>query len=112
VESGKALGLMVGSKSRWALMPTVPSAPEAGMPDFNASSWTGVVGPAGIPADIVNRLAKAYNDAANSPAVKARLEATGWVVLAEGPADMAKRIRADMDLYRPVIREANIQLNQ
>lgn len=111
IESNKVLGLMVGSKDRWALIPSVPSAPEAGLPDFRISSWTGVVGPANMPAEIRDRLTRAFHDAAATPEVKAKLEATGWVIRAENSAQMTQTIRSDMDLFRPVIREAGIKLD-
>lgn len=111
IESNKVLGLMVGGKDRWALIPSVPSAPEAGLPDFRISSWTGVVGPANMPPDVRDRLTRAFHDAAATPEVKAKLEATGWVIRAENSAQMTQTIRSDMDLFRPVIREANIKLD-
>jgi len=111
IEAGKVLGLMVGSPTRWALIPQVPSAVDAGLPDFRISSWTGVVGPAGLAADVLDRLTRAFHEAANTPEVKAKLEGTGWVIRAENSAQMTQTIRADIELFRPVIREANIKLN-
>jgi tripartite-type tricarboxylate transporter receptor subunit TctC len=103
---------MVGGKDRWALIPQVPSAVEAGMPDVRISSWNGVVGPAKLPSDVLDRLTRAFNEGANSPEVKGKLEATGWVIRAENSAQMAQTIRADTELFRPVIKEANIKLDQ
>ena len=112
IDSGRVLGLMVGGDERWSLLPQVPTAPEAGLPAFRVSSWNGVVGPAGIPEDTRNRLTRAFNDAANAPDVKSKLLASGWVIRALNAQAMAQVIRADTDLFRPVIRDANIKLDQ
>ena len=112
IDSGKAVGLMVGGNERWPLLPQVPTAPEAGLPAFRVSSWNGVVGPAGIPEEVREKLTRAFNDAANAPDVKAKLLASGWVIRAMTSQGMAQTIRADMDLFRPVIRDANIKLDQ
>ena len=64
VETGKLRPLAVTSPERSPIFPNVPTVAESGFPGYQISEWFGVIGPAGLPDDIVNRMNKAINDAA------------------------------------------------
>ena len=109
VESGRLLALGVGATQRWSVFPDVPTIAESGVPGFRNSSWSGVVGPPGLPPAIVTRLNQAFNDALNSPGLRSRLEADGWTVIGGTPEAVARRIRDETEVFRPIIRAADIQ---
>lgn len=74
------------------------------------SSWTGIVGPKGLPPEIAGKLNAAFNAALNTPALRTRLEADGWTILGGNTDAVFKRIKIDTDTYRPIVRDANITM--
>ena len=112
LDSGRMIGIAVGSEQRWALMPKVPTLSEAGVPGFRNTSWTSVSGPPHLPADVVSRLNRALNESMNTGDVKQKLEDAGWAIKGGTPEEFTAIIKADTELYRPVIRAANIRMDQ
>ena len=70
VHEGKVKALGVATQSRLADLPDVPTMIEGGVPDFIASSWTGLMAPAGTPKEIVMRLNAELNAGLNSPEIR------------------------------------------
>jgi tripartite-type tricarboxylate transporter receptor subunit TctC len=110
IDSGKMIGLGVSGDRRWGLFASLPTIQEAGLGGFNTSSWSGVMGPPGLPADIVASLNRAFNEALANPELRSKLEATGWIMRSSSTAEANSLIRADLEAYRPVIKAANIKL--
>jgi tripartite-type tricarboxylate transporter receptor subunit TctC len=110
VQAGRLVALGVGAAQRWSVFPDVPTIAESGLPGFRNSSWSGVVGPPGLPPAIVRRLNQAFNDALAAPALRSRLEADGWTVIGGAPEAVARRIGEETEVFRPIIRAANIKL--
>ncbi len=77
VTGGKALALAVSSAKRSSLLPDVPSVAEQGFPGFDYTLWVGLWGPAGMPADIANKINKDVNAALASPDLRDRLTRLG-----------------------------------
>lgn len=108
VKTGKIKAIAVTSSTRASALPDVPTVAEQGLPGFEASVWFAMVGPAGLPAEIVARVNEAMNAALNDPAVQEAVRKQGYEP-APGSADaFAKRIRADYEKWGKVIRDANI----
>lgn len=103
IESGEFTGLMIGTNRRWDAFPEVPSAEEVGLGDFSNSSWGAIVGPAGMPADIVGKLNEVFNNAVQSPRVQERLKNVGAVALGGTPEELADRVNAAVETFRPII---------
>ena len=80
VESGQVKVLAVSTTERVASMPDVPTISETIVPDYDAALWTGLVAPAGVPAEIIERLHQAYLEAINDPAVQERISRGGVVL--------------------------------
>ena len=95
--------------ARWRDLPEVPTAAEAGYPDFVATFWNGLVAPAGLPPAIVERLHRAVEEAAQAPATRQLLLAQGDVVVL-GPARFRERIERDIGRNAEVIRSAGIEM--
>ena len=110
VQSGRLIPLAVGSAQRWGAFPGVPTIAESGLPGFRNSSWSGVVGPPGLPAPIVRRLNRAFNDALSAPGLRTRLEADGWTIIGGAPEAVGARIAEETEVFRPIIRDANIKI--
>ena len=112
VDNGKLLALATTGAQRWASFPTVPTFEEQGQKGVNYSSWSGVIGPPGMPRPVVERLNRAFIEALNTSEVKSKLEAAGLTGRGGPPEDWSTLVKADMALWRPVIVGANIKLDQ
>lgn len=110
VKAGKLRALAVTSAQRNPLYPDVPTVAESGYPGFTAVSWTGLSAPKGTPKSIVDKLEAAMVTAFSDPAVRARLEATGFVVVASHSADYARFVHDELARWSQVVQTAGIRL--
>jgi tripartite-type tricarboxylate transporter receptor subunit TctC len=109
VKAGKLRVLAVLSPARTAIFPDAPTIAESGYPGFEASVWYGLVGPAGLPPAIVERLHAEVQKALATAEVRDRLSGAGGEVL-PGPVDRLSRlIASEKTRYEKLIREARIQ---
>lgn len=108
IESGRLTGLAVTGTSRWPGLPNLPTMIEAGFPDFAVESIFALLAPAGTPAEIVQRLAKATADAFSRPDARQRALATGFEARVTGPEELRKRISNDAPKFKALIKKAGI----
>jgi tripartite-type tricarboxylate transporter receptor subunit TctC len=108
IQGGRLRPLAVAAKQRLALLPDVPTAAEAGVANYEASSWFGIVAPAGTPAPIVARLHKEIAAAVRTQAMQDRFAKSGARLLGDSPQEFAARIRAERTTWAEIIRAANI----
>ena len=105
IKSGKLKALAVTSSQRSAVLPDVPTIEEAGnLKGYEASSWFGLLAPAGTPADIVNRLQQESAKAMNNLAVKEKLLAQGAIPGGNTPADFSKMIGFEIKKWAQVVK--------
>jgi tripartite-type tricarboxylate transporter receptor subunit TctC len=109
IKAGKLRPLAVTSLKRNPLYPDVPTVDESGYKGFEALSWSGMSVAKGTPKPIVDKLEAAMTQAMQSPAVKQRLESTGFVVPPTGQAEYTKFVAAEHDRWVKVIRTAGIK---
>lgn len=108
VKTGKIRALGVTLTKRVAAVPEVPTIAES-LPGFETSQWFGILGPAGMPRPIVNRLYDALTRAANSPEVKNRLASQGVEVVNRKPEEFAAVIKREIAQWAKVIKAAGIK---
>lgn len=108
VEAGKLRILAVIADTRNAAVPDVPLLAEVGFADFPIQSWFGMMGPAGMPAEIVARINEAVSDALKEPAVIERLRAVRVEPSPSTPAGAAQVLRAQLQAHGNIIRAAGI----
>jgi tripartite-type tricarboxylate transporter receptor subunit TctC len=108
VRGGKIRAIGVATKAPQAALPGVPTVAEF-VPGYEASFWTGIAGPKGTPADVIDKVNKATNDALADPKLKARFAEWGATALTGSPADFAKFIADETEKWGKVIRTANIK---
>jgi tripartite-type tricarboxylate transporter receptor subunit TctC len=111
VREGRLRALMVTADRRIPLLPDVPTAAEAGLPDFNVSSWQAVMAPAGVPVPLLERIAADITEVLREPAVAGALEAGGYTVVGGTPADYAAFQRAEIARWRAVAQAVSIELD-
>ena len=109
IESGRLRSLAVAAKTRMALLPDLPTAEQAGVANFEASSWFGVVAPAGTPQPIIDRLHKDIAAALRRPALQERFAKSGARLIGNTPAEFAQQIRHDRKVWGDIIRAADIK---
>jgi tripartite-type tricarboxylate transporter receptor subunit TctC len=110
IHSGKIRALAVTSAKRNSSLPDVPTVAEFGYKDFNAISFYGVMGPAGLPAPIVARLNADVNKILARPDVKAAFLAQGFDATAMSPEEFGALIKADIQKSREIIAAAGIKV--
>lgn len=99
--------LAIGEKTRFVGAPDIPTIAET-LPGFELTTWLGFFGPGGLPPDIVTHLSGAIVKALNAPDVKAKLTEAALPVRADGPAELAKLVQQDRELYGKIITEHRI----
>jgi tripartite-type tricarboxylate transporter receptor subunit TctC len=111
VRAGKLRALAVTSAQRNPLYPDVPTVAESGYPGFTAVSWTGLSVPRGTPKAIVDKLEAAMVKGFADPAVRAKLEANGFVVVASRSADYTRFVQDETARWTQVVQKAGIKLD-
>lgn len=112
IKSGKVRGLAVTSKNRTHLLPDIPTLEESGYPNFDLDVWFALLGPAGLPDSITDKLNQALNQALTHPDVQKTLHNDAITPLPGTPQAVRDQIAHDLDMWRTVIRDANIKLNE
>ena len=114
IKAGKLKALAVTSTQRSAALPELPTVEQAGgtaLKGFDASSWFGLLAPAGTSMDIVNRVQQETAKALNAPAVKERLLANGAIPSGNTPAEFAKLIDAELKKWQPVVKASGAKVD-
>jgi tripartite-type tricarboxylate transporter receptor subunit TctC len=107
--SGKIKALAVTSSKRVAAAPNVPTIAESGMNGFDFSSWYGLWGPKGLPADITAKLHAEVSRALAAPEVKERLATLGFEAISSTPEAFAKYIDDESAKYGQIVKDAKIK---
>ena len=108
IKAGRLRALAITSKQRSALLPDVPTMGEAGFPAVEVLNWQGIVGPKGLPADIVRILNAAGNKAMQDPEVRAAMLAQGNEVAGGTPEQFAALIKSEAPRWGKVVKDAKI----
>jgi tripartite-type tricarboxylate transporter receptor subunit TctC len=108
IEAGTVRALAVTTGSRASFLPDVPSMAES-VPGYDTEVWWGVLGPAGMPPDVVAKISRDFVAALSTDAVKARLAKLGAAPIGSSPKEFEAKIRADYDKWGPIIKAAGIK---
>ena len=106
IKEGKVRALGIARAERWLALPQVPTLVESGFPDFTHDAWTGVVAPAGTPADVVNTLNRAINEGLQSPEMKENLARFSAIAKAGTPQDFAAFMRSELPKWAELVKLA------
>ncbi|MBV8030173.1 MAG: tripartite tricarboxylate transporter substrate binding protein [Betaproteobacteria bacterium] len=108
-KSGKIRPLAVTSLQRSAAFPEVPTMDELGLKGFDSTAWYGLLGPAGLPREVISRWTDALAKAGKDRALVEQINATGCDTEVLPPAQTVEKIRTDFAKWGRVVREANIR---
>ena len=111
VKAGKLVALAVTSSARSAALPAVPTVAEAGVKGFEATSWFGLLAPAGTPADIVQRIQQESAKALASPALRERLLSQGAIPGGMPPAEFGRFIATETKKWAAVVKSSGAKVD-
>ena len=111
VKSGRLKALGVTTKQRWSELPDVPTLAEAGVAGYEATLWLSIIGPAGMPADIVQRLNAEIAKALRDTELQNSFRAAGVEAMTVSPQELNALTRADYEKWGRVVRETGATVN-
>jgi len=111
IKANKLRALAVTSATRAAALPDVPTMQEAGVPGFEASSWFGVLAPAGTPRDIVTRLDTEIAKWLATPEAREKLASQGAIAAGGTPEDFARHITAETAKWAKVVKASGAKVD-
>lgn len=111
VKSGKLRALAVAWPQRVAALPDVPTFAEVGLPEVNDASWFGLIAPAGLPADILEKINAATVQVLKSPELTERLAALGAAPIGNTPEEFKQQISDRIDQSAIVAKQAGISID-
>jgi tripartite-type tricarboxylate transporter receptor subunit TctC len=109
VNAGKLRGLAVTTKERSALLPDMPSMQEAGVPDFDITSWQAWFGPANMPKDVVTKLNAEVRKVIENPDIRKQLGERGMDAFSGTPEQLSKFVDEQLVLWTRLIKDAGIE---
>jgi tripartite-type tricarboxylate transporter receptor subunit TctC len=108
VRDGKLRALGVTAVARSPLLPDVPTAQEQGVKGYSSYNWNGVLAPAGTPRAVIDRIHAVLSKPLTNPDTRKQMEAVGYEVSGEGPAEYAAFIKAETEKWARVAKAAGI----
>ena len=109
VKSGAVRGIAVTTLARSSAVPELPTIAESGLPGYDASTWGGILAPAGTPKEAVAKLNASINAALKMEDVRSRLTGAGIEIQGGTPEHFAGVIRNEIDKWGRIVKEAGIQ---
>ncbi|WP_284334609.1 Bug family tripartite tricarboxylate transporter substrate binding protein [Comamonas sp. NoAH] len=110
LKAGQIKAIAVSSPQRVAILPDVPTVAEAALPGFEADQWYGIVGPAGMPKEVVSKLNAQINASLKSQAILERLQSEGAQPMPSTPEVFGQLISKDMERWSKVIKTTGMSL--
>ncbi|MBX3586867.1 MAG: tripartite tricarboxylate transporter substrate binding protein BugE [Ramlibacter sp.] len=111
IKDNRLVPIVVAAPQRLAVLPNVPTFKEVGLEPVNRMAYYGILGPKGMPRDVVDKIHAGVMKALSDPAVRKRIEDTGSIVIGNTPAQFAEQIKAEYAVYKQVVDKAGLKLD-
>lgn len=111
IKAGKLVPIVVSAPQRLKELPNVPTFKEVGLEPVNRMAYYGILGPKGLPKDVVDKINAGVKKSVEDPAVRKRIEDTGSLVVANTPEQFAEQIKAEFAIYKDVVVKQKLQLD-
>jgi tripartite-type tricarboxylate transporter receptor subunit TctC len=110
IKDGRLIAIVVAAPQRLTQLPNVPTFKEVGLEPVNRMAYYGIHGPKNLPKDVVDKIHAAVKKTVELPEVRARIEGTGSLVVANTPAEFAAQTAAEFEVYKKVVAEQKLKL--
>ncbi|MDB5885102.1 MAG: hypothetical protein JWR74_1273 [Polaromonas sp.] len=110
VQQKRLIPIAIAAPQRLASLPDVPTFKEVGLEPVNRMAYYGLVGPKGLPQEVVDKVNAGVKKALEDPAVRKRVEDTGSLIVANTPEQFAAQIKAEFEVYKKVVETAKLKL--
>ena len=111
IRAGKLVPIVVSAPQRLAALPNVPTFKEVGLEPVNRMAYYGILGPKGLPKEVVDKIHDGVKKALSEPAVKKRIEDTDSIIIGNTPEQFAEQIKAELAIYKDVVKKQKLTLN-
>ncbi len=111
IKDGRLLPLVIASPKRLNSLPHVPTFAEVGLAPVNRMAFYGLMGPAGMPKEAVEKIHAGVLKVLQDPVVRKRIEDVGAIIIANSPEQFAAEIKAEYDVYRDIFSKLGLSLN-
>lgn len=111
INSQRLVPIVVAAPQRLAILPNVPTFKEVGLESVNRLAYYGIIGPKGLPKEIVEKVNAAMLGVLQDPAVRKRIEDTGSIILGNTPAEFSAQIKSEFETYKNVVAKQNLKLD-
>ena len=110
IKDNRLIPIVVAAPQRLPQLPNVPTFKEVGLEPVNRMAYYGIIGPKGMPREVVDKINAATRKALEDPAVRKRIEDTGSVVLGNTPEQFAQQMKDELAVYKKVVETAKLKL--
>jgi len=111
IKAGKLVPIVIAAPQQLPQLPGVPTFKDVGLEPVNRMAYYGIVGPKGLPKEVVDKVNTAVKKALEDPAVRKRIEDTGSLVEANTPEQFAAQIKAEFEVYKQVVVKQKLALD-
>jgi tripartite-type tricarboxylate transporter receptor subunit TctC len=111
IKDNRLVPIVVAAPQRLKELPNVPTFKEIGLEPVNRMAYYGILGPKGMPKDVVDKIYQATVKVLQDPAVRKRIEDTGSIVIGNTPDQFAAQIKAEYEVYKKVVDSAKLKLD-
>jgi tripartite-type tricarboxylate transporter receptor subunit TctC len=111
INQGRLVPIVVAAPQRLKELPNVPTFKEVGLEPVNRMAYYGILGPKGLPKEVVDKVHAATKKSLEDPAVRKRIEDTGSIVIGNTPEQFRQQIKAEFEVYKKVVDSAKLKLD-
>ena len=110
IQQKRLIPIVVAAPQRLAVLPDVPTFKELGLEPVNRMAYYGILGPKGLPKEVVDKISAGVKKSLEDPVIRKRIEDTGSLVVANTPEQFSAQIKAEYEVYKKVVDMAKLKL--
>ncbi|MFC6280259.1 MULTISPECIES: tripartite tricarboxylate transporter substrate binding protein BugE [Polaromonas] len=111
IQQKRLVPIVVAAPQRLAVLPDVPTFKELGLEPVNRMAYYGILGPKGLPKEVVDKVSAGVKKSLEDPAIRKRIEDTGSLIVANTPEQFTAQIKAEYEVYKKVVDAAKLKLD-